>query len=240
MSPERNRAGAELELFGRAGNWKSYFGSFLAGYLGKRVLEVGAGRGDSTAALCGGRQEYWLCLEPEPRLASVLRARIEKAELPPSCQVMLGRLPDLPAEPRFDTLLYVDVLEHIPDDHLEVKEALARLNSGGHLVVVAPAFMALFTRFDSSIGHFRRYSKKTLASLAPKELQLQRLEYLDSLGFFLCLGNRVFLRREIPTPFQVSVWNYFCVPLSRILDPLICRAWGRSILAIWQKTQPTS
>lgn len=68
----------------------------------------------------------------------------------------------LPRDSRFDTILYIDVLEHIADDRAELVEAARRLNPGGYLVVLSPAHQWLFTAFDAAIGHVRRYTAKSL------------------------------------------------------------------------------
>ena len=61
--------GQELELFAHALNWKSYWSTLIKGYLGKRVLEVGAGMGANTPYLNSNAAE-WVCLEPDERLAA--------------------------------------------------------------------------------------------------------------------------------------------------------------------------
>jgi SAM-dependent methyltransferase len=204
-------------------------------YLQGRVLEVGAGMGATTSLLCSGKQERWLCLEPDPNLAAALQSKIRNGEVPSCCEARTGTLSDLPAELRFDTLLYLDVLEHILDDRGELQEAVRRLNESGNLIVVAPAFFRLFSAFDSKLGHFRRYTKKTIAAIAPEQLEIMDLRYLDSLGLFCSLFNRHILQREKPTRGQILFWDKYLVSLSRYLDPLLHYAWGRSLVAIWRK-----
>ena len=64
--------GAELDLFAAAENWKSYIRAAVRRYLGRVVLEVGAGNGNTTRALCRGEFERWVCLEPDAALADQL------------------------------------------------------------------------------------------------------------------------------------------------------------------------
>jgi 2-polyprenyl-3-methyl-5-hydroxy-6-metoxy-1,4-benzoquinol methylase len=73
------------------------------------------------------------------------------------CEPRYGSTETLGPEERFDTALYIDVLEHIRDDQTEVARVGRHLTPGGHLVVLAPAHQALYTLFDAAIGHFRRY-----------------------------------------------------------------------------------
>lgn len=227
--------GAELDLFAAATNWKSYFRSHLEPYLGSDVMEVGAGLGGTTRLLCRGSERRWLCLEPDAGLADRLAQAIRDGQLPATCEVVVGTLETIEGQAPFDTVLYIDVLEHIPDDRGELVRAARCLKSGGHVVVLSPAHGWLYTPFDEAIGHCRRYTKKTLAALTPEGLDLVRLIYLDSVGLLASLGNRLVLKSSMPTPKQIAVWDKFLVRLSRVVDPLVAHSVGKSVLGVWRK-----
>lgn len=227
--------GGELELFAAAANWKKYLKAELSPYLGESVLEVGAGLGGTTGFLCERTARRWLCLEPDTGLAAALAAKIGSGALPPNCEAVNGNISDLDPGDRFDTILYVDVLEHIGDDAGELRLAAARLRPAGRLVVLSPAHQGLFSEFDREIGHFRRYSKGSLAALRPEGLGTLRLDYLDSAGLLASWCNRLLLRQALPTPAQVALWDKLLVPASRLLDPLLGRRLGKSVLAVWEK-----
>jgi len=223
--------GSELDLFAQAVTWKSYFRSQLLPYLQGDVLEVGAGIGANARLLCGPAQQRWLCLEPDRTLA----ARIEaEGGLPPMCEVIAGTIEDLPADARFDAILYLDVLEHIEDDRKELTLAAAHLKTGGALIVLAPAWQWLFTPFDQAIGHYRRYSKASLREVVPHNLSEDRVRYLDSVGLFGSLGNKLVLRAAMPSLGQIRFWDRVLVPLSRRLDPLLGYRFGKSVLGVWR------
>ena len=137
---------------------------------------------------------------------------------------------------RFDTILYMDVLEHIADDRAELARAADQLRHGGHLIVLAPAHQWLFTPFDEAIGHYRRYTKSTLRAAAPDGLTLARLVYLDSIGMLASLGNRLVLKSSMPSPGQIALWDRLMVPLSRVADPFLGYSLGKSVLAVWKKS----
>jgi SAM-dependent methyltransferase len=227
--------GSELDLFAAADTWKSYVRRQVEPYLGRKVLEVGAGHGGTTRVLCGGQAARWVCLEPDPALADRLSASIDAGVLPECCQTLVGTLGDIGEQDRFDTLLYMDVLEHLEDDHGELARAADVLRTGGHLVVLAPAHQWLFSPFDESIGHYRRYTKHTLRAAAPDGLTLVKLDYLDSVGLLASLGNRLVLRSSMPNPRQIAVWDRLMVPLSRLVDPSLGHTLGKSVLAVWVK-----
>jgi SAM-dependent methyltransferase len=227
--------GAELELFARAVRWKEYLYRQISPFLGADVLEVGAGIGGTTKVLCRREHARWLCLEPDGGLAEQLRRSLDAGELPACCQAVVGTLEAVAQLPPFDTLLYVDVLEHIEDDRGELERAAPCLKPGGYLVVLAPAHQFLYTPFDRAIGHFRRYSRGSLSALDPRGLELARLRYLDSAGLLASFGNRLLLKQALPTPRQIAFWDNWLVRFSRSLDPLTAFRVGKSVLAAWKK-----
>jgi len=218
-------AGSELELFRHATNWKAYFGRQLRPYLGAEVLEVGAGMGATTAALIND-QTRWVCLEPDGNL-------IRGASLPPRCEVVIGTTEDITGT--FDSILYLDVLEHIDDDRGELERAARRLHAGGHLIILAPAHQALFSPFDHAIGHRRRYDRAMLDAIMPCGLTRIVSRYLDSAGIVLSLGNRLIRRASMPTRRDIALWDKTFIPLSRVLDPLFAYRLGKSLLEVRRK-----
>ena len=227
--------GQELDLFARAANWKAYFGATLAPFIRGDVLEVGAGIGQTTRHLCDGRQRSWTCLEPDPALAHRLMRDESVRALRPTPSVRVGTTGSLGADPRYDAILYIDVLEHIEHDREELERAAALLAPNGALIVLSPAFPFLFSDFDRSVGHFRRYTARSLAAVMPARLRRVRLHYLDSVGFLASLANRALLRQSMPTAAQIGLWDGWMVPVSRLVDPLFSRLFGRSVIAVYER-----
>ena len=233
MGDTQTYAGSELELFKTAVNWKSYFNRFLAKYIHGSVLEVGAGIGGTTRMLISARHARWTCLEPDPKLAT----QIDKirSELPIPCEVRCGTLAALGPTEMFDTILYIDVLEHIPDDSRELEIARDHLTRRGRVIVLAPAHQFLFSEFDQAVGHYRRYDRQSLKMAAPAGLKQEAFFYLDSLGFFLSLGNRYLLRQSQPTRSQIEFWDRYIVRASKLIDPLLRYHFGKTVIGVWSR-----
>jgi SAM-dependent methyltransferase len=225
--------GTELDIFRQATRWKAYFARALRPYVVGDVLEVGAGLGGTSRFLCDGRQACWTCLEPDPALLRQLEASLAAHPLPSPVRALCGTMAALPPGERFDTILYIDVLEHIDDDFNELARSAARLRPGGHIIVVAPAHQALYSSFDKAIGHFRRYSKASLLAAAPSSLRSVEAFYLDAAGMTASLANRLLLRSSAPTEGQIMFWDRVLVPVSRVIDPVLARRVGKSVVAIW-------
>lgn len=220
--------GSELSVFAEAIVWKKYLLRQMKPFLRGRVAEVGAGIGATTAVLTRSTYANWLALEPDAVLASQIPENDR-------IQVFLGTLSDLPPDEMFDAILYVDVLEHIEHDLAEVKLAASHLAVGGHLVVLAPAHNFLFSPFDAAIGHFRRYDKAMLRAFTIPGLTPRRLRYLDSVGFFASVANRVLLQQSMPAKAQIRFWDRVLVRLSTVLDPCLGYLFGKSIMAVWTR-----
>jgi SAM-dependent methyltransferase len=229
--------GGELDLFSLARNWKRYVRAVIGKHLAGDVLEVGAGIGGTTAAMHEGTAHLWVCLEPDVGNAKRLMKLVVERLGHKKTHVVAGSLRALSKRSSFDCVLYMDVLEHIEDDHDQIQTAARLVREGGHIVVLSPAHQWLFSEFDKSIGHLRRYNKQRLRSLMPPGWIQVKMVYLDSVGALLSLGNVIGLRQAMPSPWQIAIWDRFCIPLSRIMDFVLRGNCGKSVLAVWRKPE---
>jgi hypothetical protein len=228
-TPAFEYVGGELALFEKAIRWKRYWRNQTEPFIAGDVLEVGAGIGANTRSLSGLPHRSWTCLEPDAALAAKI------PPMGPGYSTRLGTTEDLDAPERFDSILYIDVLEHIEDDCSEMARAAAHLKPGGYVIVLSPAHQFLYAPFDRAIGHFRRYSRSTLRAAVPPGLREAKLDYLDSVGLLASAANRMLLRQSMPTQSQILAWDRLMIPVSRVLDPLFFGNAGKSILGIWQR-----
>ena len=231
--------GMELELFAEATKWKEYWANKLQPYIRGNVIEVGAGLGNSTKYLYKSNRAEWLCLDPAPNFAEHLARRISAGDLPANCEARCGILADLLPEELADTILYIDVLEHIENDEDEMKTAALHLKPDGRVIVLSPAFNWLYSPFDKAIGHHRRYKKNDVKRLTAPDLVLQRIFFLDSIGLCASLANKLLLKASAPSVSQIRFWDRVMVPISTYSDRVFGTLFGRTIVMIWQK-RPSS
>jgi len=215
-APGYQYEGAELDLFEKAANWKTYWSGRIARYVRGDVLEVGAGIGANTALMDGRQFISWTCLEPDAALA----ARIE---LPPAGRrrSIVGTTASLDPSDLFDSILYIDVLEHISEDAAELERAARHLRPGGCLIVLSPAWPFLYSPFDAAIGHYRRYTRASLRAVAPAHLKPA--------------AHRLLLRSAMPTLDQILLWDRRLVPVSRRIDGLFGEHIGKTIVGVWEQ-----
>ncbi|WP_103069038.1 class I SAM-dependent methyltransferase [Aquimarina sediminis] len=226
--------GDELQLFKNAVNWKSYFSSKIRPYIEGDVLEVGAGIGINTRFLAKEKQKIssWSLLEPDANLASEIKSNIDSLKINKT-SVINGTIDDL-KDHRYDTIVYIDVLEHIEDAVMEIKKAKQCLKPNGKLIILVPTYNFLFSDFDKRIGHYRRYNKSLLLRQVNDELSLEKLFYLDSMGFFASLANKLFLKKELPSLGDIKFWDNYIVRLSVVFDVLFFKVFGKSLIGIFK------
>lgn len=227
--------GDELEVFEHARNWKKYWSRQISPHIGRKILEVGAGIGSTATTLKGIEFDKWVCIEPDSNLCAKIEEKINCNILSRKLDVRACLTSDIDASERFDTILYIDVLEHIEDDKAELSYAADHLEAGGKVIVVSPAHSYLYSPFDRKIGHFRRYSKESLTAAIPSDLELVDVRYLDSVGLIASLANKLLLKSSDPTLGQIRIWDSFMVPVSVGLDRLIRYSAGKSVMAIMTK-----
>jgi SAM-dependent methyltransferase len=225
--------GDELSLFKEATNWKNYWYHSIKNYISGDVLEVGAGMGINTNLFLqeGNHVKSILAVEPDIELSNQILENVKPHNS--KVEVHTGFLTDLRATQKFDTIVYIDVIEHIEKDGEELSRAMSHLNEGGHLIILVPAYNYLFSPFDEAVGHFRRYDKKMLKNSIPDDLNEVKLFYLDSLGACASAVNKFFLKQSYPTVSQILKWDKLIVPTSKIVDKVVFNSVGKSLIGIW-------
>ena len=159
-------------------------------------------------------------------MATELRQKCSEGRLPKRCDVFSGILADLPVEWQFDTILYIDVLEHIRDDWHELSVAAGHLAAGGCIIVLNPAWPHLYSPFDRKIGHYRRYTKKSLAALHIVGVNVEAAYYLTASDMWLPSQINYFCGQNLPTRSQILFWDR--------LDRSSLSSFGsRNFLEVW-------
>lgn len=228
--------GKELDLFKLAKNWKNYWIGIAKKYISSSVLEVGAGIGGTTTALLSELPNSirWTALEPDQNLAKELKNNTKHLD---NVRVKCGTIRNIEEHITYNSILYIDVIEHIENDREELILASNKLKPNGHLIILVPAHNYLFSPFDKAIGHYRRYNKKSLLNTIPKDLEILECKYLDSTGLFLSLGNKWLLKQSQPTESQVAFWDNYVVPISTFVDKILRFRYGKSLILIAKKNE---
>lgn len=136
---------------------------------------------------------------------------------------------------QFDSLFALNVIEHIADEHTALKNAAQLLKTGGTMVILVPAYFALYNHFDHALGHFRRYHHHTLArALRRSGLNVKKCFYFNVAGMpGWWLSGKLQGNRNIPQD-QMNLFNRL-VPVLKVLDHLLLHKTGLSVIGIAEK-----
>src|SRR5205085_4741805 len=223
---------APLERMAAAPRFNRWMFERLRPWIGRRVLEVGAGIGNISAFVVDhAGVERVVLTDTEPFYLNRLRERFAgRPQVAVAALRLPARDPRLAAE-RLDTVVCLNVLEHIEQDGAALRAVRDLLQPAGRLVLLVPSLRALYGTLDEALGHFRRYVPDELrAKLSGAGFRVRHVEYFNLAGVpGWWLTGRVLRRRLIPT--GALRWYEALVPLFR-LERLLPWRIGQSLIAI--------
>lgn len=218
-----------LEVMSDAVNYNAYLSNLVTRHAlpGDFILDFGAGIGTFSHAL--KTKGYAVsCVETDA-------AQLQRI----TAHGITGyqNLLNAPAS-AYDYIFTLNVLEHIENDQGTLSDLAEKLKLGGRLLIYVPAFQMLFSSMDAAVGHFRRYSLEDLShKVKLAGFEIQDACYVDSIGFFAALlykyvGNDdgSINRRSI------VIFDRFLFPLSRLIDRITNKLFGKNLLIIAVRT----
>ena len=226
--------GTELGALNGADNYYRWILSHFAPYLGKRVIEVGAGIGTFSRFLLNGTKvEELVALEPAKNLFPILQQRLSGDGRVKPVQ---GYIDELEHSFSADAVVLINVLEHISDDEALLQTVYRTLAPAGTILLSVPALPWLFGSLDKAFDHHRRYTKPWLAEkLQNAGFRLEYLRYFNFPGVITwCLAGKV-LKRKTLRKADVQFYDQWVVPWASRLE----RHWeppiGQGLLAVGRK-----
>lgn len=226
--------GTELDALNGARNYYRWILAYFAPYLGRRVAEVGAGIGNfSEYLLSQPGVSQLVAAEPAANLFPLLERRFAGN---PRVRVEHRTVQQLAGLAEADSVVFVNVLEHIENDEELLRQVHGMLSPGGRLLLFVPARPALFGSLDAEFGHLRRYTRAELgARLEQAGFRIERLRYFNFPGVLSWfLAARVFRRRTI-RPTQVWIYDRLVVPWAARLEQFWEPPVGQSLIAVARK-----
>ncbi len=226
--------GRDLEAMAVAPKYHRWILSRFKPYIGRRIAEIGAGSGNFTALLAQERVDELLAVEPSEEMFPLLTKVAEDFQNVQCKKAFFGDI-YTDYQNHFDSMVYVNVFEHIEQDSVELSYVHASLKSGGYLCVFVPALPMLFSEYDASVGHFRRYKKKQLRTLVEKAgFEIVDVRYFDILGIapwylFFTLGKRKL------SAGSAKLYDTVAVPVMRRVEGVVKPPIGKNLLLIAKK-----
>jgi hypothetical protein len=236
-----NYPGRELEAMDGASNYHRWILEIFEPFLGQQLVEVGAGLGSVSEMILKQHSCQRLSLvEPSKDTYEVLVAKAWRLDSATRVETYNGTFtqvaPEIKSKGSPDSIIYVNVLEHIEDDELELKTVRDTLTEMGHVFIFVPAFSWLYGAFDARVGHIRRYSKPELAGkLQRAGFKVILSRYFDLPGIAPWWLKYCLLKSDVMEPAGVRLYDRFVVPATRRLESVINPPVGKNVIAIAQK-----
>lgn len=223
----------DLEAMSFANNYHKWILDEFLPFLGSSVAEVGAGVGSFSTLILKTDIKSLQAFEPSQNMYHLLQETIGQDRRVKAINDFFGKTN---TEEFFDSVLYVNVLEHIEDDVAELANVYKALNPNGHLLIFVPALPWLYSSSDQQVGHFRRYTKNNLIQLTQRSgFSIIKARYFDIAGIIPWYINFVLLKNSVDGS-SVSLYDNLVVPFMRIIEGLVPPPIGKNILLIAKKT----
>jgi SAM-dependent methyltransferase len=239
--PAEDIAGKEtLDLFADAKLFNEWLFSSLSPFCRDNILEIGSGIGSistlilekySKVCLSDLKEEYCEILRKKfaqhPNLINVYQLDLEEPDLQQSFPGLISQ---------FDSIIASNVVEHVKDDSLAIRNCYDMLKPKGRLIVLVPAYEALYNNLDRDLGHFRRYRKNELTKLfRTGGFSVLHSQYFNAAGIPGWWFTGTILKKNILPKNQLGLFNKL-VNIFQLLDKLIFNQVGLSLIVVGEKS----
>lgn len=227
----------DLEIMSRAGNYRAWIFSHFSRHIGQRIVEIGAGIGNFTRLFSD--RELVIAVDTHEACIAYLQKRFSDDN---NIVSLKGDIADTEllklSAYKPDTVVCINVLEHVQDDMAALSNMFHMLGHGGRLALLVPAYQFLYGSIDRVVGHHRRYDKKELQNkLAGAGFAVEDLFYMNSLGVFGWFLNNRILKKDNESVPQVMAFDKLIVPWLRYAENISRPPFGLSLVAIAKKVK---
>ncbi len=216
-----------LRHLGESHAYNDWIMSQLRPHLGRTVLEVGCGSGNFTE-LMAPTAEYIHAVDLDPRFVAQAAERTARFK---NVTVALGDAAAIDVDRQFDSVVMLDVLEHLENDIETLRRLRSRLRERGTIIVKVPAIPAIYNKMDRAVGHFRRYKRSQLQGVMKAagfdDVRIWGFNLVGALGWWVT-GS--LLGKTVPSK-EISLFNSL-VPVFRKLEAVITPPVGLSLFAV--------
>jgi SAM-dependent methyltransferase len=225
-----------LDVMSLAPRYHDWILATILPFIGSRVVEVGCGMGSISSALQD--RERLIVIDNDPVCCRRLHTRFDGHD---NIRVIEGDIldrhvvEDLAAE-RLDTVVCVNVLEHIAEDVAALRSMYDILQLGGRMIVFVPALPMLYGSIDTQVGHERRYRRRELRDkVASVGFRVERCRFFNSVGaasWFV--AGRIRRQQEIRAS-DVRLYDRYFVPILSHAERVIPPPIGQSLMIVGRK-----
>jgi SAM-dependent methyltransferase len=228
---------SELGPMALAHNYYRWIMREFRPHLWNVVCELGAGIGTFSSLLLEEDIQQLILVEPAHNLFAYLRDHFTTEARVQVVNGEIERHAERLRQGRVDTIVSVNVLEHIDDDHRTLATITKILSFGGTLLLFVPALPWLFGSLDATFGHFRRYRKTELEEKVTEAgFQILDLKFMNFPGIVTWFVAGRILRSSTISPLMVRSYDRLIIPIVKAIESRITAPLGQSLMLIAQLT----
>jgi SAM-dependent methyltransferase len=219
----------------KVNNYNRWIYDNIKPYVGRNVLEIGCGIGNIT--------DYFI--SPDRKITGIdidedfVDVAKEKYKNTPGVTIAMGDALNpgctLPGK-SYDTVMLLNVLEHIQDDLKAVKCIFDLLEPKGRAIILVPAMKFAYGELDRQLGHHKRYEKPDMIKLyAYNGFEIEKLFYMNWIGAFGWAFNSRILRKKLIPEDQSNIMDKLIVPIIKPLEDIVKPFFGQSLIAVGKR-----
>lgn len=224
-----------LDILSEANHFNQWMFETIKDYVKGSVIEIGSGIGNISEYILKNFDEVFLT-DYDLKYCDLLTKKFGSHKNLKGVAQMDLVDPDFDTKysslfNSFDTLIVLNVIEHIKDDSLAIQNCKKLLRHNANLIVLVPAYQWLYNRLDTNLGHFKRYSRAGLRDVVKKNFEIVRVFNFNIgavPGWFF--SGRILRKETIPSG-QVSLVNKI-VPVLKMADKIVGNKVGLSVIAV--------
>lgn len=240
MSKKHGYVGKDLEAMSFAVNYRRWILSIFEPFLGQRVVEVGAGTGSFSELLLELRLESLSLVEPSTAMYQQLCRRIDHVSRSVTVKTynhIFEQVADqIRSTERPDSIIYINVLEHIADDVRELSLINQTLDAGARLLIFVPALPWLHGSYDRQLNHFRRYTRSDLEKkCSAAGFRVIASRYFDLLGVLPWWVKYRLIQSKNMEPGVVRFYDQRVVPIMKSLESRVAPPLGKNVVLIAER-----
>lgn len=218
---DQQYAAAILHNLAHARRFNKWMVKCMEPYLGDRILEVGSGIGNISRLL--PKKERLIVTDVDPTYLEILSGAFQDNDIVDVARLDLTRRQDAEklGKSVCDTVICLNVLEHIDDDEAALQNIHRILAPGGRLVLLVPQYKWLFGSYDRHAGHVRRYTRAELTQkLEQANFRVMRFKNFNFLAIFGWWVNSCWLKKTNMDRWQLKIYDTL-VPLLRVVEKIL-------------------
>lgn len=226
--------GRDLEAMSFAQNYYKWIIDEFQPFIGENISEVGAGSGNFSKLVLEKNIKTLVAYEPSKEMYPLLCKTLDGEPRATTIQAYFRKLEEQ-VQNQFNTVFYVNVLEHIKEEKKELSFAHTTLKKNGYICIFVPALPWLYSEFDASIGHFRRYSKNQLIKLVKDTgFEVVKSKYFDFVGVVPWYIMIVLLKKTFNGKL-ISHYDKIIVPIMSVIERFFYMPIGKNLILVGRK-----